>query len=182
MRAWAATSSPAARTGRATARAAAGGGQEHGALGIEVRVADVDLEEEAVELGFRERVGALLLDGVLGGEHVEGARQGVVGAADGDPAFLHGLQQGGLGAWAGAVDLVGHQQLAEDRAGDEAEGAAAVSSSSSTSLPVMSAGIRSGVNWTRLGARPRTVPRVSTRRVLPRPGTPTRRAWPPAGG
>ena len=31
-----------------------------------------------------------------------------------------------MGAWASAVDFVGHQQLAEHRARDEAEGAAAV--------------------------------------------------------
>ena len=44
----------------------------------------------------------------------------------------------------------------------------------------MSAGIRSGVNCTRLRSRPSTVPSVSTSRVLPRPGTPTSSAWPPA--
>ena len=39
--------------------------------------------------------------------------------------FLHRLQQRRLGAGAGAVDFVGHQQLGEDRALDEAEGALA---------------------------------------------------------
>ena len=43
----------------------------------------------------------------------------------------------------------------------------------------MSAGIRSGVNCTRFGCRPSTVPSVSTSRVLPRPGTPTSSTWPP---
>src|SRR3546814_7891166 len=43
----------------------------------------------------------------------------------GDAALLHGLQQGRLRARAGAVDLVGHQELAEHRTGNEAEGAAA---------------------------------------------------------
>ena len=38
--------------------------------------------------------------------------------------LLHRLQQGRLGARAGAVDLVGHQELGEDRALDEAERAA----------------------------------------------------------
>ena len=41
-------------------------------------------------------------------------------------AFLHGLQQGGLGTRAGAVDLIRHQQAAEDRTGKEAEMALAV--------------------------------------------------------
>ena len=44
---------------------------------------------------------------------------------DRDALFLHRLQQRRLGARAGSVDLVGHQQLAEHRAGHEAEGAAA---------------------------------------------------------
>jgi len=39
--------------------------------------------------------------------------------------FLHGLKKRRLGARAGAVDFVGHQQLAEDRSLDEAEGATA---------------------------------------------------------
>ena len=46
-------------------------------------------------------------------------------AGDRDVLLLHRLQQRRLGARAGAVDLVGHQQLGEDRAGDEAEAALA---------------------------------------------------------
>ena len=42
-------------------------------------------------------------------------------AGDRNAALLHRLQQRRLGARAGAVDLVRHQQLAEDRAGDKAE-------------------------------------------------------------
>ena len=51
--------------------------------------------------------------------------------------------------------------------------------SSSTSVPRMSEGIRSGVNWMRRASSPSTVPMVSTSLVLARPGTPTRSAWPP---
>jgi len=39
--------------------------------------------------------------------------------------FLHGLQQRRLGAGAGAVDFVGHQELTEDRSLDETETARA---------------------------------------------------------
>ena len=46
-------------------------------------------------------------------------------ACNSDMQLLHRLQERRLGAGAGAVDLVGHQQLAEDRAGDEAEAALA---------------------------------------------------------
>ena len=51
--------------------------------------------------------------------------------------------------------------------------------SSSTSVPRMSEGIRSGVNWTRRASSPSAVPMVSTSLVLARPGTPTSSAWPP---
>ena len=51
--------------------------------------------------------------------------------------------------------------------------------SSSTSEPMMSEGMRSGVNWMRLASSPRILPKVSTSSVLARPGTPISRAWPP---
>jgi hypothetical protein len=57
---------------------------------------------------------------------VEGGRQIVARAGDRHVAFLHRLQQRRLGARAGAVDFVGHQQLGEDRPLDEAEAAAVV--------------------------------------------------------
>ena len=95
------------------------------ALGRLVGIADIDLQQEAVELGFGQRIGAFLLERVLGRQHVEGRRQVVALAGDGDVLLLHRLQQRRLGARAGAVDFVGHQQLGEHRALDEAEGAAA---------------------------------------------------------
>ncbi len=52
-------------------------------------------------------------------------RQVVARAGDRDMLFLHRLQQRRLGARAGAVDFVGHQQLGEDRSLDETEGAPA---------------------------------------------------------
>jgi hypothetical protein len=42
---------------------------------------------------------------------------------------------------------------------------------SSTEAPVMSEGIRSGVNWTRWNRRPSSDARVRTSVVLPTPGT-----------
>src|SRR5688500_15729777 len=47
-------------------------------------------------------------------------------------------------------------------------------------VPVMSAGIRSGVNWMRLNSRSRASASVRTSIVLPSPGTPSSKAWPPA--
>ncbi len=95
--------------------------QKDGAFLILFRIGHVDLHQEAIELGFGQRIGAFLLDRVLGRQHVEGLGQIMALARHGDKALLHGLQQGGLGAWAGAVDLVRHQKATEDRAGNEAE-------------------------------------------------------------
>jgi hypothetical protein len=72
-------------------------------------------------------------------------------AAVGRPAdrhlpLLHRLQQRRLRLGRRAVDLVGQQHVGEDRPLHEAELARPVSVSSSTSVPVMSEGIRSGVN------------------------------------
>ena len=65
---------------------------------VEVGIVDVDLHQEAVELRFRQRIGAFLLDRVLRREHVEGARHVVAVAGDGDVLLLHRLQQRRLGA------------------------------------------------------------------------------------
>ncbi len=48
-------------------------------------------------------------------------------------------------------------------------------SSSSTSVPVMSDGMRSGVNWMRLKERSRASATVEMRSVFASPGTPTKR-------
>ena len=52
-------------------------------------------------------------------------------------------------------------------------------SSSMMSVPVMSDGIRSGVNWMRLNTRPSVCAIVRTSSVLAVPGTPVIRQWPP---
>ncbi len=80
------------------------------------RVADVDLEQEAVPLGLGQRVDALVLDRVLRGHHQErvGQREGL--AADRHVAFLHDLQQRRLHLRRRAVDLVGEQEVDHHRA------------------------------------------------------------------
>ena len=90
----------------------AGGVEQDAALGVAVGIIDVDLHQEAVELRFGQRIGAFLLERVLRREHMEGLRQVVARAGDGDVLLLHRLQQRRLGARGGAVDLVGHQQVA----------------------------------------------------------------------
>ena len=47
---------------------------------FEVRVIDLDVEHEAVELGFGQRIGAFLLDRVLRGEDEERLGQVVASA------------------------------------------------------------------------------------------------------
>ena len=53
-------------------------------------------------------------------------------------------------------------------------------SSSIISVPVMSDGMRSGVNWMRLNSRSMAREIVRTMSVLARPGTPIMRQWPRA--
>ena len=79
------------------------------------------LEQEAVELGLRQRIGPFLFDRVLGRHHQKGPGQGMGLAAEGDPLLLHRLEQGRLGLRGGAVDLVGQDQVGEDRAFVELE-------------------------------------------------------------
>jgi len=71
-------------------------------------------------------------------------------AAGGHLAFLHGLQECGLGLGRRAVDLVGQEDVGEDRPLLELEAAA---SALGLFLEDVGAGdirgIRSGVNWMR---------------------------------
>ena len=85
----------------------------------------VDLEEEPIELRLRQRVGALHLERVLGGEHEERLGERVLLLGDGDAVLLHRLEQGALRLRRGAVDLVGEDEVREDRPRLEAEPALA---------------------------------------------------------
>jgi hypothetical protein len=89
-----------------------------------VRVADHELEHEAVDLRLGQRVGALGLDRVLRRQHEERQRHVVRVVADRDLALLHHLEQRRLHLGGRAVDLVGEQEVAEHRAelGVEAAG------------------------------------------------------------
>ena len=93
----------------------------HLALDLGRAVLDRQLEHEAVKLRLRQRVRPLVLDRVLGRDHQERVGQRVALAVDGDAALLHRFQQGGLGLGGRAVDLVGQQDVAEDRARPEVE-------------------------------------------------------------
>ena len=76
----------------------------------------MNFQHEAVELGFGELVGALLIDRVLGRQDQKRVRQFEGLIADGHLAFLHRLQQGALDLGGRAVDFVGKNQVRENRA------------------------------------------------------------------
>ena len=65
-----------------------------------LRVAQLDAQHEAVELGLGQGERALVLDRVLGGDDQEGIGHLVGHAVDGDLALLHALEQRATASWA----------------------------------------------------------------------------------
>ena len=98
--------------------------REHPGLLLRRGVAQAQPDHEPVQLGGGEAEGTLGLHRVLGSQHGEGGGEGAALPVQGDLPLLHGLQQGGLGAGNGAVELVGQQQVGEHRPVHPAEGAA----------------------------------------------------------
>ena len=92
---------------------------QHRELGLGVRVVELDLEEEAVELTFGEGEDALVLVRVLRRDHEERIGKLVRLAVDRHLALAHRLEQGGLGARRRTVDLVGEEDVREDGARHE---------------------------------------------------------------
>ena len=88
---------------------------------LRIGVADAGTHDEAVQLRFGQRVGALELHRILGGDDDERRSERKAGALHGDLPLLHRLQQGGLGLRRGAVDLVAEQQVGEQRPAPELE-------------------------------------------------------------
>ncbi len=79
------------------------------------RVVDEHLQHEPVDLSLRQRIGALRLDRILRREHEKrvGHRMGRV--PDRHLPLLHHLEQRRLHLRGRTVDLVGEQEVAEDR-------------------------------------------------------------------
>ena len=90
------------------------------------RIRHLELEEEAIELRFGQRIGAFHLERVLRREHEERLFELVGRLADRDADVLHRLEQRRLRLRRGAVDLVGEHDVGEDRPGLELEERAAV--------------------------------------------------------
>ena len=70
------------------------------------RIANDDLQHKTVHLGFRQRIGTFLLDGVLRSHHQEGIGQFKGVGTNGDLFLLHGLEQGALYLCWCTVDFV----------------------------------------------------------------------------
>ena len=89
--------------------------EEQAHLDLRRRVADAEAQHEAVELRLGQREGAGEVLRVLRRDDEErlGQRDGL--AVDRDLPLVHGLEQRGLRARARAVDLVGEQDVREDR-------------------------------------------------------------------
>ena len=89
-------------------------------------VAELQPDEEAVQLRFRQREGALVLDRVLRRHDEERLGELVGRAVDGDLMLLHRFEECGLRLRRRAVDLIGEDDLAHDRPGPELESAGAL--------------------------------------------------------
>ena len=144
-------------------------------LALGGRVAHRDAHEEPVELRLGQRVGALVLDRVLGGDHHERAGQLVGRAVDRDLRLGHRLEQRRLRLRGGPVDLVGQHDVAEHRPGRNSN---SLVLRFHTVRPTTSVGSRSGVNCSRPKVPSIDAASALARLVLPTPGTSSMRRWP----
>ena len=96
---------------------------EYRMLAVGVGVIDHDVQQETVELGLRQRVGPLLLDGILRGHDHKEIWQRVGHRTNRDLPFAHGLEQGRLHLCRGAVDFVRQHEIMKQRTLPEHEGA-----------------------------------------------------------
>ena len=85
------------------------------------RVVHEHLEHEAILLRLGQRVGAFLLDRVLGREDEERTAQFMSDPADGDLSLLHRFEQGRLRLRRGPVDFVREDDVREERPIKETE-------------------------------------------------------------
>ena len=86
-----------------------------------VGVSEFNLDQEAIEFGFGQRISALELHGILGGKNGEFTAQFMRHAVHRDSALLHRLEQRRLGLGGRTVDLVGEDQVTKKRARPEGE-------------------------------------------------------------
>ena len=80
------------------------------------RVGDQNLQKKSIELGLWEDIGALVFDRVLRGEHKEWLIQLVASSGRSHRTLLHRLKKSRLGLWGSSIDLIGKQNIGENRA------------------------------------------------------------------
>jgi hypothetical protein len=110
-----------AQDGRRSRLGDAGRPRQNGPLFVLGGIADPDVQQESIELGFRQRVRAGLLDRILGREHEEGEVELVRRAPIRHRMLLHRLEQRRLRLGRRPVDLVGEHDIREDGAARERE-------------------------------------------------------------
>ena len=81
-----------------------------------MRIADVQLEHETIELRFRQLIRAFLFERILRGENKERIGERIGLFADGDLPLLHRFEQRALHFGRRAIDFVGQDQIRKDRA------------------------------------------------------------------
>jgi len=94
---------------------------EDALLFLKRRIVDLDVEHEAVELRFRERIRSLLVDRVLRRDDEERLRKRPRLVSDRDLALLHRLKERRLRLRRRAVDFVREQNVRKDRTLHESE-------------------------------------------------------------
>ena len=85
------------------------------------RIVDPEVEHEPVELGFRERICALLFNGVLCRKDEKGLLKRVRLTGGRDTVFLHGLEQRRLSFRGCTVDFIREYDVGEYRPPDKFE-------------------------------------------------------------
>ncbi len=111
-------------TGSACRDVSGGGEIQHLDFVVGREVIQQYVKDEAVELGFGQRIGAFELDRILRRQHEERRTDGVLIAAHRTGAFLHRFEQRRLGLGRRAVDFVGQQDIRENRTRHESPSAA----------------------------------------------------------
>ncbi len=104
----------------------AGRGPRNFDLLVLLRIVNLDEEHEAVQLRLGQRVGSLLLDRVLRGQHQKRRRQRQRLSENRDLAFLHRFEHRRLSLRRRTIDFVGQHDVGEHRPGDELETASPV--------------------------------------------------------
>ncbi len=94
---------------------------QHGQFGRGRRVTHGHSRGETVPLRLGQGIGAFHLDGVLGRDDHERRFQVIGDTINGDLVFLHAFEECRLRFGSGSVDLVGYDQVGEDRSGAELE-------------------------------------------------------------